>query len=94
MEPGETLAQALGREVCEETALTVESGGLIGLNQVIGDTHHYVVACFHAQLVGKREPTAGSDAAAAVWVPLEELRTMRLVPGLLDFLDKHKAVRV
>lgn len=94
MELGETLAEALEREVREETSLTVEAGELVGLNQVIGNAHHYVVACFHARLVGPREPTAGSDAAAAAWVPINELRAMQMVPGLLDFLDKHQAVRL
>lgn len=94
VELGETLAEALEREVREETSLTVEAGELVGLNQVIGNAHHYVVACFHARLVGPREPTAGSDATAAAWVPINELRAMQMVPGLLDFLDKHQAVRL
>lgn len=92
VEQGEMLAKAVEREVREETALTVEPGELVGINQIIEDPHHYVVACFHARLVGKREPAAGSDAAAARWFPLDEIRMLRLVPGLLDFLDTHGAV--
>ena len=92
VERGETLTEAAVREVCEETALTVEPGELVGINQIIGDPHHYVVACFHARLVGEGEPAVGSDAAAVRWFSLDALRTLRLVPGLLDFLDTHGAV--
>jgi ADP-ribose pyrophosphatase YjhB (NUDIX family) len=89
VEPGETLAGAVVREVAEETALTVASGELIGLNEVVGETHHYVVACFHATVNDRREPVAGSDAAAAAWIPVDTIESLSLVPGLLDFLRQH-----
>lgn len=92
VEPGESLADAVAREVHEETALVVAAGQLIGLNEVIGDSSHFVVACYEARLCGPRAATAGSDAAAVAWVPLNALDGVRMVPGLQAFLRERGAI--
>ena len=92
LEPGEPLKAAVAREVREETALAVEPTELIGLNEVISDVSHYVVACYRADLRGHRDPTAGSDAAAVAWVPLGAVASMTMVPGVLGFLHEHGVV--
>ena len=52
VEPGETLAAAVERELLEETALTVRCGPLLGWVERIGSAHHFVIMDFEATLVG------------------------------------------
>jgi len=54
VEYGETLAQALAREIAEETSLTVTVIGLAGWREVVPDPHrgttgHYVILSFAAR---------------------------------------------
>ncbi len=92
VEPGETLAEAVEREVAEETALTVRCGPFIGWVERIGSTHHFVIMDFRAELTGTDEATAGDDAAEVAWVELGEVAEMGLVAGLLDFLTAHHVI--
>ena len=50
VEPGETLAQALEREVAEETSLAVTCGPFIGWVERISPDYHFVIMDFWAQL--------------------------------------------
>ncbi len=59
VEPGETLAEAVEREVAEETALAVRCGPFVGWVERIGATHHFVIMDFQAELIGTDEATAG-----------------------------------
>lgn len=61
MEHGETLAEALEREVLEETGLPVRCGRFIGFAELIGPLHHFVVLDFWASSPEKSEP----DSSAA-----------------------------
>ena len=91
VEFGETLADAVRREVAEETGLDVKVGDLLGWVERIGNEHHFVIADYRASVVeGTLRP--GDDASDAAWVPLTELANIDLVDGLLAFLDEH-AVR-
>lgn len=86
---GESLAEAVAREVREETGLEVEAGRFLGWVERMGDEpvpYHYVILDFLATVTGAAEPAAGDDAADARWVPVARLAEYRLVPGLLDFL--------
>lgn len=54
VEYGETLAEAVAREVAEETALTITVAGLSGWREVVpdpqrGTTGHYVILSFAAR---------------------------------------------
>lgn len=86
---GESVRDAVVREVAEETGLTAAVGDLLGWVERTGEDpapYHYVILDFAATITGPTEPRAGDDAAAVAWVPLEELGTYDLVEGLFDFL--------
>lgn len=101
LEQAETLAQAVAREVREETGLVVEVGPLSCVVERMGDDFHYVILDYLARVIGsvapdgapsgKLVPVAGSDAAAARWVPPDELTRIPLTEGLLVVLERARA---
>lgn len=96
VEGGETLAEAVVRELAEETALEVVCDDLVGWVERIGDDHHFVIFDFMVTVLDgpEAEPTAGSDAAEAAWVALDEVAHLRLTDGLAEFLHEHGIVPV
>ncbi len=89
VEPGETLAAAVLRELSEETGIDGFCGDLIGWSEQITDEHHFVILDFAVTCLERAEPVAGSDAAEAAWVPLGEVVERRLAPGIEEFLAEH-----
>ena len=85
LELRETLAQAVAREVREETGLTVEVGALACVVERSSDAYHYVILDYFARVVGG-ELVAASDARAARFVALDELAALPLTEGLADIL--------
>lgn len=79
VEFGESLVEAVLREVKEETGLEVEILGLIDIVESIRDAsagspdNHFVLVDFGARVVSG-VARAGSDAADARWFPYEELQ--------------------
>src|ERR1700734_1979742 len=72
IEPGETDAQALVREMREETGLLVEAGALIGtVRRPAGDGDVFDIADYAATVTGGLL-RAGDDAAEARWVAASE----------------------
>jgi mutator protein MutT len=92
VESGETMAEALVRELAEETGLEGVCGNLIGWVERIGTEYHYVILDFAVTVLDDRSPTAGSDAAEAEWVPLADVAERRLVDGLAEFLHDHGVI--
>jgi len=98
VEPGETLAQAVVRELAEETGLEGVCGSLLGWSEILPDAavdgldEHLVILDFTVTLLEGTEPTAGTDAGEARWVPLADVAEMLLVPGLAEFLHEHGVI--
>ncbi|MFG1948040.1 NUDIX hydrolase [Nonomuraea sp. NPDC048826] len=86
VEPGESDAAAVRREVLEETGLEVAVGPLAGtvdLPAPGGVT--YAVRDYRATVVGGAL-VAGDDATDARWYAADELAGLPLTAGLLDNL--------
>ena len=96
VEPGETLAAAVEREVLEETGLRVQCGEFVGWVERISEPFHFVIMDFvavpaEAVTPGNGLPRlrAGDDAAYAAWVALADLEWITVVAGLREFLREH-----
>ena len=92
VERGETLAEAVVRELAEETGLEAVCGSLVGWVERITDEHHFVILDFWATLLDDRVPVAGDDAVEVEWVPLADVAERRLVEGLAEFLHQHGVI--
>jgi 8-oxo-dGTP diphosphatase len=89
VEAGETLAEAVTRELREETGLDGVCGPLIGWVERFLEDQHYVILDFEVTIVGEDQPVAGDDAAEAAWVDLHLVAELPLVEGLAEFLGDH-----
>ena len=88
VEPGETDAQALVREMREETGLLVEAGALIGTVRLpAGNGDVFDVADYAATVTGGML-RAGDDAAEARWVAASEVGALPLTDGLIETLTR------
>jgi ADP-ribose pyrophosphatase YjhB (NUDIX family) len=94
VEWGETLAEAVVREVAEETGVPMACGAFIGWAERIDAEHHVVILDYYVVPLDDPEPVAGDDAAEAAWVPLSELGALRLVDGLAEFLADHGIIEL
>jgi len=89
VEAGESLAEAVTRELREETGLDGVCGPLVGWAERIGPEGHYVLLDFEVTLVAGGDPVAGDDAAEARWVERGGVASLPLVEGLAEFLYDH-----
>ena len=85
---GESLIEALKREVEEEVGLKVEVDDVACVSEEIVEEDgrirfHYVIIDFFAHIVGG-ELKPNSDALDARWVPMDELNDIEVV----DFVKK------
>lgn len=91
LEAGETLREALVREVREETGVDVDVDGLIGVAERIvrdddGEIEYHYVILDYVCTPRSTHVKPGDDASDARWVPVSELAELHLTAGLLEFL--------
>ncbi len=89
VEGGEAMAEAVVRELLEETGLEAVCEELVGWVERMGPGYHFVIFDFRVTILGDVEPRAGDDAAEAAWVPLYDVAELSLVEGLAEFLHDH-----
>jgi ADP-ribose pyrophosphatase YjhB (NUDIX family) len=94
VEEGETLAEAVVRELAEETGLEGVCGSLVGWVERMGPGYHFVILDFLVDVLEGADPVAGDDAAEAVWVPLPQVAEYALVDGLAEFLAENEIIPV
>ena len=86
IEPGETDAEALVREMREETGLEIEAGQLIGTVRRPGQDGGVLDIRDYAAAVTGGTLRPGDDAADARWVDASELASLPLTEGLVEAL--------
>lgn len=94
VEAGETLAEAVVRELLEETGLEGVCNDFVGWVERIDEDNHFVILDFHVDVLDENDPVAGDDAVEAAWVPLHEVAELRLVEGLAEFLHENGILEV
>ena len=91
VESGETLTEALKREIEEETAMIVEPIALAGHREVmVRDddkrvSRHFVILCFAARWISG-EPLLNEELAEARWLKLDELSSLKTTEGLAEIV--------
>ena len=91
VEAGETLFEAVVREVEEETALVIAPVGLVGFREVIlrddedRVARHFVILPFAARWISG-EPRLNEELAEAHWLRPSELAGLQTTEGLAEIV--------
>ncbi len=91
VEVGETLAEAVAREVREETRLEIAPVALAGHREVIARDdmgrveRHFVILSFAARWISG-EPAPNEELAEAKWIDPSELSGLRTTDGLAEIV--------
>jgi 8-oxo-dGTP diphosphatase len=93
IEPGETDAEALVREMREETGLVIETGQLIGTVRRPATDGAVLDIRDYAATVTGGTLRPGDDAADARWVDASELESLPLTEGLVEALTAWGVLR-
>jgi 8-oxo-dGTP diphosphatase len=91
VETGETLVQAVTREVREETSLEIAPVALAGHREAImrdpqgGVERHFVILCFAARWLAG-EPKLNEELDDARWLDPADLPALRTTEGLAEIV--------
>ncbi|MBW1705025.1 MAG: NUDIX hydrolase [Deltaproteobacteria bacterium] len=98
VELGETLLEALSRELREEVSIIIEVGGLVGVyNRIIRDKddhihYHYIIVGYWGCIASGR-PKPGSDISEVRFVAIEDIETCGVDPELRETILKAVEMR-
>ena len=93
VEIGETLREAVAREVSEETGLDVEAGDVVEVLDRVQRAddgrieYHYVIIDYCCRVRSGRL-SCSSDAAAAEWVAVAEVSAYGVTPAVKRVVEK------
>jgi 8-oxo-dGTP diphosphatase len=93
VETGETLEEAVRREVLEETGLRVKPVSMFGVfERILRDKqgraeYHFLLADYVCKVEGGIA-RAGDDVASVAWVPRAQLRDYQMTDGTLGVIEK------
>ena len=99
VEVGETLVEAVAREVREETALVVEPVALAGYREAIvrdGDgriERHFVILPFAARWIAG-EPVLSEELSEAIWLDPATIAGLNATAGLTEIVANAMALVV
>lgn len=91
VEAGETLAEALHREILEETSMTIEPVALAGHREVVvrdGNgrvSRHFVILCFASRWI-KGEPGLNDELDESRWIRPAALKEFKTTEGLAEIV--------
>jgi ADP-ribose pyrophosphatase YjhB (NUDIX family) len=91
VEAGETLVEALVREIMEETGMAIEPVALAGHREVLARddsgrlSRHFVILCFASRWIGG-EPLLNEELSDARWLLPDELGGLNTTEGLSDII--------
>jgi 8-oxo-dGTP diphosphatase len=91
VEVGETLVEAVAREVREETGMTVEPVALAGFREAVARDaqdrveRHFVILCFAARWQSG-EPVLNEELDEARWLDPAELAGLKTTAGLAEIV--------
>ena len=88
VEYGETLKEALIREMKEELNIEVQPKDLIGVVEIIKEGFHYVILDFLCE-VKSGEIKAGSDALDARFFSIEEMTKIPISPTTIEMMRRY-----
>jgi 8-oxo-dGTP diphosphatase len=95
VDTGETLEQAVAREVREECNIEVRVGPLLGVFEpIVRDDdgrvrYHYVVIDYLA-LYESGDVAIGDDAAELRWVPIDDIGAYPLLPATREMIERAR----
>ena len=97
VELGETTAEAARREIAEECGCAIRLVGVAGVvDRIVRDAedrvrYHYVLVDYLAY-PESAVIMAGSDAAEARWVPIEQVNELDVTEGIVDMIRRALAL--
>lgn len=97
VEVGETLTEAVVREIREETALTIEPVALAGYREAIGRDgegrvrRHFVIMPFASRWIAG-EPVLNDELTEALWLDPAAMTGLKTTDGLAEIVANAIAI--